>query len=858
MAHFVQPATKVIIAIAAIQSLVGIAGILWGDPEPTQFPLWVGGLILLAFVSGAGLLLAGGRRDSRAVDLGAAFLLVASAFAVRFTRALARTAPGIWGELISFVGDLEGRDFLPFYLALFARSFPERTVPAWSQRLTDRLVQLLGAIGAVFFVAHLVAARGGGEPFATLSSWEDAGGYLAFGIVPLVLAFWRAGRATGVELRRARVFLAALVLGFGPILLEVLFEGLSPWYYRFSHRPRVRLALQIPLFSLLAMVPFTTAYAVLVHRVLDVRLIARRALQYALARYSTFALALVPFAALCGYLVRNREQTLAALFSGSQLLLLLTATTLGVLAIRYRRPALDAIDRRFFREEYDARRLLTLLVEQIRGSPNQAALADLVANGIDRALHLDAVGVLVADAGTGSLADPLGKLRPLDSSSPLAALVAAAPEPLEVDLAAPRAPLRTLPEEDRHWVADGGFQLLVPLLATDGSLLGILALGEKKSGLPFLAEDRQLLGAIAYSAAPALELQQLRRRGLEPPGTAAAGPEALPTTLPAMECAHCGRLFLAGTEACSSCRQSLEAASVPYVFPGKFRFESRLGAGGMGVVYRAVDLALGRPVAVKTLRRMSPEDALRLRREARTAATVSHPNLAFVFGVETWKGTPMLILEYLEGGTLAERLAAGSLPAMETVELGIAMAGALERLHAADILHRDVKPSNIGYARDGTPKLMDFGIARVRFDPRREAASPVAGGGYESLQPTLIVAEQEVTGGSSQRLVGTLFYLPPEAFDGSPPGPGFDLWSLSLVLFECLAAQRVFDGEDIGAIIRDIRIAGVPDIRLYRPDCPAVLSDFFARNLSRHHTLRAANATDLRRHLEEVRRQLLA
>lgn len=848
--------TRLLIAGAIVQVGIGLFGVMLGTAEAAVFPPWVGGLILTCFVSGAGLLLVGGRADRRAIYLGVVFLLVAVAYAERFLQGLSTVLPAAWSQAVGFLAAIELRDFLPLFLAHFARAFPEIPLSRRSRRTVDLVIRLFALMGGIFLAASLWARVAPGPFVLTLLRWEKTGAYLVLGVLPLLFALWKTRRASGIERRRARVFLAALLLGFGPIFLQILLEGLSPAYHTFSHRPGVEPVLQVLLFSLLGLVPFTTAYAVLVHRVLDVRLIARRALQYALARHTTRLLALVPFGALCLFLVRHRHQTLAQLFSGSRLAVLLAATVVALLALRYRRPVLDAVDRRFFREQYDARQLLTQLVEQIRSSPHAAALADLVAHGVDRALHLETIAVLVAEPETGLLADPEGKVRALDPSSALASLVAAASEPLEVDLEAPRTPVRRLPEEERHWVADGGFQLLMPLPARDGRLVAVIALGGKKSGLPFLREDRQLLAAIATSAALALELHQLRRRGPEEEATPAVA--ELPSTAAARECLACGRLFLPAFTVCGRCQHGLEPASVPFVVPGKFRFECRLGAGGMGVVYLAVDLALGRPVAVKTLRRLSPEDAMRLRREARTAATVFHPHLAVVFGVETWRGTPMLILEYLEGGTLSERLARAPLDPMETVELGIAMAGALERLHAAEILHRDVKPSNIGYARDGTPKLMDFGIARAHFDPRGETGGSSGGDGCYSLQPTLIWGQESVHSPSSRRLVGTLFYLPPEAFDGAVPGPPFDLWSLCLVLYECLSARRVFEGDDIRGVIRAIRHAGVPEVYRYRPDCPQAVAAFLDRNLSRQASRRAPSAGRLRSELEEVRRQLLA
>src|SRR3989442_1295016 len=112
------------------------------------------------------------------------------------------------------------------------------------------------------------------------------------------------------------------------------------------------------------------------------------------------------------------------------------------------------------------------------------------------------------------------------------------------------------------------------------------------------------------------------------------------------------------------------------------------------------------------------EDAARRRREARAMAALSHTNLALIFGAETWRGTPLLIVEYLEAGTLADRLRRGPLPVAEVTNLGMALADGLTRVHNAGLLHRDIKPSNIGFTADGVPKLFDFGVAKIVATPQ--------------------------------------------------------------------------------------------------------------------------------------------
>jgi len=615
--------------------------------------------------------------------------------------------------------------------------------------------------------------------------------------------------------------------------------------------------------------PVTVPYAVLVHRVLDVRLIARRALQHALARGLATGLVAVPSAALAAYLYLHSDETLLNLFSGPRVLLLVSVILVGGAALRYRKPLLDAVDRRFFREQYDSRQILSLLVERIRSIRDSSHLAELVTREIDLALHLERVALLVVEARSGLLVDPRNRSRKLDAA-PIFEL-AVSSEPLEIDPQHPGPPLQRLPEKERHWLAESGFRLLVPVLARDGSVLGLIALGEKKSGLPFLKEDRELLHAIASSAAWVLELEQentisphYRSHWHETQEPDDPTPRELPPP-PAIEmakeCPKCGSLHPPYTVFCGTCSRRLEVAAVPYILPGRFRFERRIGSGGMGVVYSGSDLALGRRVAIKTLRQVSAEDAMRLRKEARTAAAVSHPHLAPVYGLETWQGTPMLILELLEGGTLAQRIARERLSPREVVELGIAMAGALAQLHAADILHRDIKPSNIGYTRDGVPKLMDFGIARLlrELADERDEEMPEEeeeGDGEDSQLAALWMRRAGLP--ERLRFAGTLSYLSPEALRGEPEEPAFDLWSLAIVLYECLLGRKVFAGTP-QQVIERIRSGRVPDfsqIEDVDPGLDATLGELFRDALHRLPIRRPASAEEMQRRLEEVRERM--
>ncbi len=383
-----------------------------------------------------------------------------------------------------------------------------------------------------------------------------------------------------------------------------------------------------------------------------------------------------------------------------------------------------------------------------------------------------------------------------------------------------------------------------------------MALGGKLSELPFSREDRLLLNALAGSASFAVENLLIRispafavsRQGADELETSPGVPRAADDST-AGECRTCGAVFRATVKPCKFCGGESEIAVVPYVLLGKFRFAKRVGKGGMGVVYRAFDLSLRRTVAIKTLPRVSPEHAVRLRREARAMASIVHPNLALIFGLETWRGTPMLIFEFLEGGTLAARLAQAPMGWKDGLDLGIVLSNVLVRIHASGILHRDVKPSNIGFTLENTPKLLDFGLARI-VDSRVsfEESGDVDPGAYApdtTLPPHSDLKPITVTHG----LVGTPMYLSPEAVANDPPDASFDLWSLTMVLYESIAGSNPMRRSTLQETLDCISKAAVPDLREIVPECPESVAAFFLDALARDRARRPGSAGELKSRL---------
>ena len=228
---------------------------------------------------------------------------------------------------------------------------------------------------------------------------------------------------------------------------------------------------------------------------------------------------------------------------------------------------------------------------------------------------------------------------------------------------------------------------------------------------------------------------------------------------------------------------------------GPYEILAPLGVGGMGEVYRATDTNLKRQVAIKVLPSSVAGDVdARFQREAEILAALNHPNIAHIHGLEKSNGTVALVMELVEGPTLADRILKGSIPIDEALPIGTQIAEALEAAHEQGIVHRDLKPANIKVRDDGTVKVLDFGLAKA-MDP---VGSPLD----VSQSPTITSPAMTQVG----VILGTAAYMSPEQAKGRAADKRSDVWAFGVVLYEMLTGKRAFDGEDmvdvLGAVAR--------------------------------------------------------
>ena len=267
---------------------------------------------------------------------------------------------------------------------------------------------------------------------------------------------------------------------------------------------------------------------------------------------------------------------------------------------------------------------------------------------------------------------------------------------------------------------------------------------------------------------------------------------------------------------------------------GVYDITAPIGVGGMGEVYRARDTKLGRDVALKVVSETfthDPERVARFQREARLLAALNHPHIATIHGLEESAGGQLLVMELVEGGTLAERLKAGPLPVDEALSIARQVADALQAAHEKGIIHRDLKPANIAFTADGQVKVLDFGLAKAL-----DGAGELAGMGV-TQSPTLSFAATQ-----AGVILGTAAYMAPEQAKGKPADRRSDIWAFGCVLYEMLAGRRAFDGEDASDTMAAVLRADV-DWSALPADLPPAIRTLVRRALERDRRKRMADAS---------------
>ena len=275
---------------------------------------------------------------------------------------------------------------------------------------------------------------------------------------------------------------------------------------------------------------------------------------------------------------------------------------------------------------------------------------------------------------------------------------------------------------------------------------------------------------------------------------------------------------------------------------GIYEVTAKIGEGGMGEVYQARDTTLDRDVALKVLPEAftaDPDRLARFRREAKVLASLNHPNIGAIYGLESSGGIQALVLELIDGPTLADRIAEGPIPVDDVLAIAKQIAGALEAAHEQGIIHRDLKPANVKVRPDGTVKVLDFGLAK--------AVTPVASGVSAAELPTMSMSAPTQMG----MVLGTPPYMSPEQAKGMPVDKRADVWAFGCVVYEMLTGTRAFPGDDVSEILASI-LARDPDTSSLSPDVPRALRRLLRRCLEKDQKRRLRDLGDAMVDLEEA------
>ena len=783
--HFTRRAVHVLMVLATVGVAAAALLLPWRWDEYYRAHGHVAVFLTILLVghgASAALLLFAGRRDRRTSLLGGYFLFKA-------TVAVPHMLPAFWGQMPP-VGVLEGsfweistqtRLFLflyafpqayavaPAFLWAFARECPRVRRRTALDDFARRMVPVSLVIGcamcagtALTYLATVVGDMVDETLYlVVLDATIATPNVLSLAAVAVIAL--RAHTAPAEEVRRVVLFSAGFLLWMGVATAYDVIEVVSSGFWLSNYESGSVLLLIQPIrFPGVVLL----WYSVLAVRVPHFREVVRAGCRRVLMRPGWLGGATALLAAgLAWQLVGSPEREVGAVIADPLVQSLFAVAGIMTLLVISRRAILRRLDAWIYPDTADQRQVLAAAGAALAQIDGMTAIARTVTRAVRRGCGSTARLLVVADAGPGEhdFRAPAAVSAPLPRTSAIVHMLETVGGTLRVHPSDPQSCFGLLPREEAAWVVDAAADVIVPVPGPGAETIGFLVLGRRFDDRIVRPVDLPFLEALASAAGLAVVRQRLLQGGVPQRSEAPS----------AVECPVCRCVTEAGEPPRCGCGMAYMETDAPRLLAGKFQLTRRLGAGGTGAVYLARDVGLDRDVAVKTLVGVTAARLSGLKPEARAMARVTHPAVAQIYGVEFWRGRSFLVVEFLGGGTLADRLRRGPVAEPQAAAIATALADGLAALHGAGYVHGDVKPSNIGFTADGTPKLLDFGLARVVND------ATVAG--------------------------GTLRYLSPEVLDGRPADESDDVWSLCVVLYEVVTGEHPFAGGGVNTVADRIR-----------------------------------------------------
>lgn len=572
---------------------------------------------------------------------------------------------------------------------------------------------------------------------------------------------------------RSKIRLAAASFGLAAaclLMLRLLEAGLTLWGVSALEMP-ARYA-DVMTTVAVGVIPITLSYAVVRHRLLGIRLVIRRGLQYLLAKNVLRLIIFAPALIVLMHIIREPNQSIYDLVFRSSWSFYLLVMGTAAFSLRYRRQLTKWLDRRFFRDALQEEEAWLGFAEALTAANSEEEVANSVARQMEMAFHAQGIHVLLRSPHDGRLRPAFSRL---DRN---AHRLCKRFEESSIGVLASNSVVALTETDSAFADPERGEEelLVVPLLGSDARNMGAFVLGPKKSEQPYTRKERELLQAVAAQVVMACEVLRLKRSVDQESRQriAVLGRLDRESIQLLNECFTCGNCYDASMQRCPADGTPLELSlPVERVVVGRYRLDRRLGAGGMGVVYRALDIRLDKTVAVKIMTGElfgNRQALLRFKREAQAVASLTHPNIVGVHDFGQFPaGGAFLVMDLVNGLSWRKHLQRSHTLDPERVAGWIEdLCSGVGAAHKAKLVHRDLKPENVVISADGereTAMILDFGLAKLHAEG--EAAS----------------LKLSATG----MVIGTRCYMSPEQRAGQTVGIASDIYSIAVMTLETLS-----------------------------------------------------------------------